>query len=455
MPFVAVDPATGKQTTEVPFKSSAQTELKVASAHAAYLDWRLLSVEERVRPLAEMGRLLRERKDAFGTLMTSEMGKPISQATAEAEKCAWVCDYYAEQAPSLLRTVNAPTDGSSSYWTYRPLGIVLGIMPWNFPFWQVIRFGAPALTAGNAALLKHAPSVPACAAALEELFNDAGYPEGLFANLFIDLEATGDLIDDPRVRAVSLTGSVRAGKAVAARAGAAIKPCVLELGGSDPSLILADADLDAAAKSCAMGRLINTGQSCVAAKRFVVVESVREAFEEKLVQAMSEWSIGDPSDPQTDVGPMAREDLRDALHDQVSRSVEAGARLLIGGRVPNRPGAWYPTTVLSDVREGMAAYSEELFGPVATIISAADTTDAIEIANGTAFGLGASVYTGDVQRGEQIAAELLDAGSCFVNGIVKSDPRLPFGGTKDSGYGRELSPIGILEFTNAKTVWVK
>lgn len=455
MPFVAIDPANGKQIAEVPFDSATEVSAKVATAHATYLKWRLLPVEERVRPLIDMARLLRERKDYFGALMTREMGKPISQAVGEAEKCAWVCDYYAEQAPHLLRAVDAPTDGSLSYWTYRPLGIVLGIMPWNFPFWQVIRFGAPALTAGNAALLKHAPSVPACASALEELFNDAGYPEGLFANLFIDLDVTGDLIDDPRVRAVSLTGSVRAGKAVAARAGAAIKPCVLELGGSDPSLILADADLDAAAKSCAMGRLINTGQSCVAAKRFVVVESVRKAFEEKLVRAMSAWALGDPSDPETAVGPMAREDLRDALHDQVLRSVAAGARLLMGGNIPVRPGAWYPTTVLSGVREGMAAYNEELFGPVATIISAEDTTEAIEIANDTAFGLGASVYTGDAQRGEQIAAELLDAGGCFVNGIVKSDPRLPFGGTKESGYGRELSPIGILEFTNAKTVWVK
>ena len=455
MPFVAIDPANGKQIAEVAFDSATGVSTKVATAHAAYLRWRLLPVKERVTPLIEMARLLRERKDYFGTLMTREMGKPISQAIAEAEKCAWVCDYYVEQAPDLLRAIEAPTDGSASYWTYRPLGIVLGIMPWNFPFWQVIRFGAPALTAGNAALLKHAPSVPACAAALEELFNDAGYPKGLFTNLFVDLDVTGDLIDDPRVRAVSLTGSVRAGKTVAARAGAAIKPCVLELGGSDPSLILADADLDAAAKSCAMGRLINTGQSCVAAKRFVVVESVREAFEEKLIRAMSAWAVGDPSDPETAVGPMARVDLRDALHDQVLRSVAAGARLLMGGNIPARPGAWYPTTILSGVQEGMAAYNEELFGPVATIISAEDTTEAIEIANDTAFGLGASVYTGDAQRGEQIAAELLDAGGCFVNGIVKSDPRLPFGGTKESGYGRELSPIGILEFTNAKTVWVK
>jgi succinate-semialdehyde dehydrogenase/glutarate-semialdehyde dehydrogenase len=328
-------------------------------------------------------------------------------------------------------------------------------MPWNFPFWQVIRFAAPTLTAGNATILKHAPSVPGCALALETLFTDAGYPPGLFTNLFIDVETTGALIDDSRVRAVSLTGSVRAGRSVAARAGAAIKKCVLELGGSDPSLILADADLDAAAVSCAMGRLINNGQSCVAAKRFVVVESVREAFEERLLAAMDVWTFGDPSDPDTGVGPMAREDLRDTLHDQVQRSIDAGARLVVGGTVPDRAGSWYPPTVLADVRAGMAAYTEELFGPVATILPAVDEADAIRIANDTTFGLGASVYTEDATRGERIAAELLDAGNCFVNGIVKSDPRLPFGGTKESGYGRELSPLGILEFTNVKTVWVK
>jgi succinate-semialdehyde dehydrogenase/glutarate-semialdehyde dehydrogenase len=328
-------------------------------------------------------------------------------------------------------------------------------MPWNFPFWQVVRFAVPTLTAGNAALLKHAPSVPGCADALEKLFHEAGFPRDLFRSVYIDTDAAGDLIDNPLVRGVSLTGSVRAGKSVAARAGAAIKKCVLELGGSDPSLILADADLDAAVSSCVFGRLLNTGQSCIAAKRFVVVDEIRGAFEKKLLAHMSAAVMGDPMDENSVIGPMARVDLRDALHDQVVRSVEAGAKLRLGGEVPERPGAWYPPTVLTDVGPGMAAYDEEIFGPVASVIPVKDTAEAVRVANDTRFGLGASVYTGDDRLGERIAAELLEAGNCFVNGIVKSDPHLPFGGVKESGFGRELSPLGILEFTNAKTVWVK
>lgn len=455
MEFVSIDPAHGTENARFDLHGPDAVESALAAAHDAHLAWRFTPMRERADRLRAVGALLRERKEEFGALMTAEMGKPITQAVAEADKCAWVCDYYADHGEALLAPVDAPTDGSRSYWTYRPLGIVLGIMPWNFPFWQVIRFATPAMTAGNAVLLKHAPSVPQCALALQSLFRDAGYPSGLFANLFVDVDATGDLIDDPRVRAVSLTGSVRAGRSVAARAGSAIKKCVLELGGSDPSVVLADADLDAAAASCAMGRLINTGQSCVAAKRFIVVEEVREAFEEKVGAAMAAWVVGDPADPETGVGPMARTDLRDALHDQVVRSVEGGARLVTGGEVPDRPGAWYPPTILADVRPGMAAYEEELFGPVASILPVADEDEAIRVANDTSFGLGASIYTADSAKGERIAAELLDAGNCFVNGIVKSDPRLPFGGTKESGYGRELSPLGILEFTNAKTVWVK
>jgi len=455
MSFISLNPATGQQIARYPCATPPEVETRLQSAHEAHLQWRSVPIGERSARLKEVATLLRARKEEYGELMTLEMGKPITQATGEIEKCAWVCEYYAETAASTLASVPAETDATTSYWTYRPLGVVLGIMPWNFPFWQVIRFAAPAITAGNAVVLKHAPSVPGCATQLAELFADAGYPDDLFVNLMLDVEATGDLIADARIRAVSLTGSVRAGRSVGARAGAAIKKCVLELGGSDPSLILADADLDAAAASCAMGRFLNSGQSCVAAKRFVVVESVADAFEAKLLEAMEDWPLGDPLDPDTGIGPMARVDLRDTLHDQVERSVAAGARLVTGGAVPDKPGAWYPPTVLADVGAGMAAYDEELFGPVASILSVADEAEAIRVANDTSFGLGASIYTADTERGERIAAELLDAGNCFVNGVVKSDPRLPFGGTKDSGYGRELSPLGILEFTNAKTVWVK
>ena len=455
MTFAAVNPATGETIATYPETPADEVRRIVERAHEAHSGWRDQPVAARAARLTVLGSLLGERANDFARLMTAEMGKPLKQAIGEVSKCVTVCDYYAENAERFLASVAAPTDASTSYWVPRPLGVVLGIMPWNFPFWQVVRFAAPTLTAGNATLLKHAPCVPGCAEALETLFGDAGYPEGLFANLFTDIESTGDVIDHDLVRAVSLTGSVRAGRTVAARAGAAIKKCVLELGGSDPSLVLEDADLDAAVASCALGRLMNAGQSCVAAKRFVVVDAVREAFEQKLIARLEAATMADPTDPGTELGPLARVDLRDALHDQVQRSVASGARLVMGGSVPERPGAWYPATLLADVRPGTAAYDEELFGPVASILPVADEAEAIRVANDTVYGLGASVYTHDVTRGEHIAAELLEAGNCFVNGIVKSDPRLPFGGTKQSGYGRELSPLGILEFTNTKTVWVK
>jgi succinate-semialdehyde dehydrogenase/glutarate-semialdehyde dehydrogenase len=450
-----MDPATGDVLATHDFIDADAAIAAADRAHQAHLAWRDTSFAHRRECLEILGGLLRERKDEYGALMTREMGKPLAQAVAEAEKCALAADYYAENAEAFLAPVHARTDATRSYWMYRPLGVVLGIMPWNFPFWQVVRFATPALAAGNAVVLKHAPSVPGCALALERLYRDAGFPAGLFQSLFIDTETTGLLIDHPTVKAVSLTGSVRAGRAVAARAGAALKKCVLELGGSDPSVVLADADLDATVSACVYGRLLNTGQSCIAAKRFVVVKDVLEPFTRKLVQHMAAAPMGDPRDPDTILGPMARPDLRDELHRQVEQSVAAGATLALGGVVPARPGAWYPATVLTDVRPDMPAYDEELFGPVASVIAAGDAADAIRIANDTRFGLGASVYTGDSALGERIASELLEAGNCFVNGIVKSDPRLPFGGIKESGYGRELSPLGILEFTNVKTVWVK
>ena len=455
MTFVATNPTTGDAIASYPMMSKEGVHEIILAAQEAQLIWSKSEIPERTEILAGLGSILRKRKEEFGDLMTLEMGKPIQQSISESEKCAWVCDYYAEHAEHFLAPVPAPTDATISYWTHRPLGIVLGIMPWNFPFWQVVRFAVPALTAGNAVLLKHSPSVPGCAEILAHIFAEAGYPDGLFTNLAINLETTGEVIDHPLVRAISLTGSVQAGRSVASRAGAAIKKCVLELGGSDPSVILADANIDAAVASCRLARTINSGQSCVAAKRFVVVEPVREEFEAKLVSAMEATVMGDPLNPASDIGPLAREDLRDTLHNQVQRSVNDGALLLTGGEPPDEPGWWYPPTVLTNVGPGMAAYEEELFGPVASILPVSNEEEAIRVANDTAYGLGASVYTEDSARGEKIAAELIDAGNCFVNGIVKSDPRLPFGGTKDSGYGRELSPLGILEFTYPKTIWVK
>ncbi len=455
MTFVATNPTTGDAIASYPMMSKEGVHEIILAAQEAQLIWSKSEIPERTEILADLGSILRKRKEEFGELMTLEMGKPIQQSISESEKCAWVCDYYAEHAEHFLAPVPAPTDATISYWTHRPLGIVLGIMPWNFPFWQVVRFAVPALTAGNAVLLKHSPSVPGCAEILAHIFAEAGYPDGLFTNLAINLETTGEVIDHPLVRAISLTGSVQAGRSVASRAGAAIKKCVLELGGSDPSVILADANIDAAVASCRLARTINSGQSCVAAKRFVVVEPVREEFEAKLVSAMEATVMGDPLNPASDIGPLAREDLRDTLHNQVQRSVNDGALLLTGGEPPDEPGWWYPPTVLTNVGPGMAAYEEELFGPVASILPVSNEEEAIRVANDTAYGLGASVYTEDSARGEKIAAELIDAGNCFVNGIVKSDPRLPFGGTKDSGYGRELSPLGILEFTYPKTIWVK
>jgi succinate-semialdehyde dehydrogenase/glutarate-semialdehyde dehydrogenase len=455
MTFVATNPTTGDTIASYPMMSEEGVNEIILAAQEAHLIWSKCKIPKRTEMLTVLGSILRKRKEEFGRLMTLEMGKPIQQSISESEKCAWVCDYYAEHAEHFLAPVPAPTDATISYWTHRPLGIVLGIMPWNFPFWQVVRFAVPALTAGNAVLLKHSPSVPGCAEILAHIFAEAGYPDGLFTNLVINLETTGEVIDHPLVRAISLTGSVQAGRSVASRAGAAIKKCVLELGGSDPSVILADADIDDAVACCTLARTINSGQSCVAAKRFVVVEPVREEFEAKLVTAMAATVMGDPLNPASDIGPLAREDLRDTLHNQVQRSVNDGALLLTGGEPPDEPGWWYPPTVLTNVGPGMAAYEEELFGPVASILPVCSEEEAIRVANDTAYGLGASVYTEDSARGERIAAELIDAGNCFVNGIVKSDPRLPFGGTKDSGYGRELSPLGILEFTYPKTIWVK
>ena len=402
-----------------------------------------------------LGQRLRDRQIHWAELMTQEMGKPFREATAEIEKCAWACDFYADHGPAFLADEHVETEATRSYVTYRPLGVLLAIMPWNFPFWQAIRAAVPALIAGNAVVLKHAPSVPGCALGLKELFVSAGVPDDVFVNLFIDVDATGDLIADRRIHAVTLTGSTRAGRAVAAAAGAALKPCVLELGGSDPFVVLGDADVEAAVDACVTSRLINSGQSCIAAKRFIVERGIADAFTEAVVGRMGAVRVGDPMAEMTDVGPLAREDLRDKLHLQVKTSMEVGARCLVGGKVPDNPGWYYPATVLTDLTPGMPAWSEELFGPVASIIPVESEEEALRVANDTEYGLGAAVFTSDAGRGEAIARHELQAGAAFVNSYTRSDPRLPFGGVKASGYGRELGEHGIRAFTNAKTVVVE
>jgi len=387
--------------------------------------------------------------------MALEMGKPIKDGISEVNKCAWVCDYYAENAKNFLQDEVIETDASKSYVSYQPLGIILAIMPWNFPFWQVFRFAAPGLMAGNVGLLKHASNVFGCALAIEDVFKRAGFPKNTFRSLLVGSSLVNKIIDHPHIKAVTLTGSVPAGKSVARKAGSVLKKTVLELGGSDPYLILEDADLEKAAQICALSRLINSGQSCIAAKRFIVVEQIRDQFEELLIKEMKSYKMGDPLDETTQIGPQARFDLRDALHDQVTKSIEKGAKCILGGIIPNDTGAFYPPTLLTDVKTGMPAYEEELFGPVGSIIIAKSEEEAIKVANDSIFGLGASVFTQNVEKGNKIAREEIQAGCCFVNTYVRSDPRLPFGGIKESGYGRELSSHGIKEFVNIKTIYLK
>jgi succinate-semialdehyde dehydrogenase/glutarate-semialdehyde dehydrogenase len=451
----SIDPATGTMVREYEEADAAKVASALELADRAAAGWRSRTFAERSPVIRRAAALLRERAPQYAALMASEMGKPLAQGRAECEKCATACDHFAENAARFLAQEPFSTDASRSYVTFNPLGVVLAVMPWNFPFWQVFRFAAPTLMAGNAGVLKHASNVCGCALAIEALLREAGLPEGVFSALLVGPSAVAGLIASPHISAVTLTGSTAAGRSVAEAAGRALKKSVLELGGSDPYIVLEDADLDLAAETCAAARLVNSGQSCIAAKRFIPVEAIRAQFTERFVERMRRARFGDPRDPASDIGPLARHDLRDQLHAQVRGSMDRGARLLLGGKVPPGPGAFYPPTVLEGVRAGMPAHDEELFGPVAAIIPARDEADAIRIANHSSFGLGAAVFTRDAARGERIAAEELAAGSCFVNAQVHSDPRLPFGGIKESGYGRELAAYGIKEFVNVKTVYVK
>ena len=454
MTITSINPATDETTRTYDEMPPAEVDRAIEAAHAAFREWRGTSFAERAERLRAAARLLRERRQAYAELMTREMGKVLAGGLSEVDKCAWVCDFYAEQAAAFLAPEPVATDASRSFVAFEPLGVVLAVMPWNFPFWQVFRFAAPALMAGNAGVLKHASNVPGCALAIEEVLRDAGLPAGLFRALLVPSRDVARAIEHPRVVAVTLTGSTPAGREVAGKAGSLIKKTVLELGGSDPYLILEDADLDRAVATCVESRLINSGQSCIAAKRFVIPRRLADDIERRFVAAMRAKVVGDPMREGTHVGPLARRDLRDQLHAQVEASRRAGARCLLGGEIPEGPGAFYPPTVLAGVGPGMPAYDEELFGPVAALIAVDSEEEAIRVANDSIFGLGAAVFTRDSRRGEAVACRL-EAGSCFVNDLVRSDPRLPFGGIKQSGYGRELGPFGIREFVNVKTVYVK
>ena len=455
MAIQAINPTTGEKTHLYEEATAGEIEQTLQSADRAFEEWRKTNFSKRAMLLKAAGKSLRDNAEEHVRLMALEMGKPVSQGRDEVEKCAWTCGYFVENAERFLAPEPAETDATKSFVAFKPLGVVLAVMPWNFPFWQVFRAAAPALMAGNAMVLKHASNVPGCALAIAKIFRDAGFPAGLFGNLLLGKERADSLVDHPLIKAATLTGSVAAGRAIASRAGKALKKTVLELGGSDPYIVLEDTDLEAAAKTCVAARLVNGGQSCIAAKRFIVHKAVREKFEALFIEGMKQQKSGDPLDESVTIGPMAREDLRRELHDQVERSIAQGAKLLLGGTMPEGKGFFYPPTVLTGVRKGMPAFEEETFGPVAAIVEASDEAEAIRMANDSVFGLGAAVFTRDIARGERIATEELQAGACFVNAAVKSDARLPFGGIKESGYGRELSAFGIREFVNVKAVYIK
>lgn len=451
--MISVNPATETQIREYPELSDGDLTAALEQSARAFMAWRKTPFAERAKRMHRAAELLRDDQDRLGLLMTEEMGKPITQAEAEVEKCAWVCDFYADNAERFLSPQPVETDASKSFVRFDPLGPVLAIMPWNFPLWQVFRFAAPAIMAGNVGLLKHASNVLGCALAIQELFVSAEFPPDVFRTLLIPTKATAGVIQHPAVRAVTLTGSEQAGQAVAEEAGRNLKKTVLELGGSDPFIVLADADVDGAARLGVKARMLNSGQSCIAAKRFIVEESVADRFIHVFHEQMRQLQVGDPQDRATDVGPLAREDLLGDLHNQVTRSVEAGAKLRLGGERLDMKGYFYAPTLLTDVEPGMPAFDEETFGPVAAVIRAKDREHAIELANQSSYGLGASISTGDPAAAEQLAAQI-EAGCVFINEMVKSDPRVPFGGIKRSGYGRELAEFGIREFVNPKTVWI-
>ncbi|MBV8726472.1 MAG: NAD-dependent succinate-semialdehyde dehydrogenase [Candidatus Eremiobacteraeota bacterium] len=448
-----IDPSTGEALERFEYTAPADVEAKLARAAAFQREWRAYSFADRAEVLRATARTLRSRNEEFARTATREMGKPITQAIAEIEKCAWCCDFYADNAARFLGDENVATNASRSFVAFRPLGLILAVMPWNFPFWQVFRAAAPALMAGNVMLLKHASNVSRCALQIEQVFEEGGAPHGLFTTLLLHSDRVADLLADERVAAATLTGSEGAGISIASAAGRNLKKTVLELGGSDPFIVFADAELSAAVDAAVRSRFQNAGQSCIAAKRFIVEEPIYDRFVSAFADAARSQKVGDPIDRATQLGPLAREDLRDALHRQVEDSVKQGARIVTGGKAVDRPGFFYEPTVLADVKDDVPVFTEETFGPAAAVTKAHDAEDAIKLANDSSFGLGATIWSRDIERATELAAQV-ESGSVFINGMMASDPRLPFGGVKRSGYGRELSHHGIHEFVNIQTVWV-
>jgi len=434
--------------------SQSEVDSIIDAAETTYLEWRDTELSFRLSCLEEISILLKERSKQYGVLMADEMGKPLSQGILEVEKCAWLCDYYAQNASGFLKPKNIDTDNFKSFITFQPIGLILGIMPWNFPFWQVFRFAIPSLTAGNGAILKHASNVQGCASAIQSCFLDAGYYENIFRNLCIPGNQVNSVIENPKIAAVTLTGSTPAGKAVAKKAGECLKKTVLELGGSDPYLIFDDAQIDMAVDACIAGRILNAGQSCIAAKRLIVTKRNVVEFTDKLKNRLALKIMGDPLD-NVDIGPMVSLSAREEVNALVQRSIKEGAELILGGEIPDNEGSFYPITILTEVKPGMPAFDAEIFGPVFSVITAENEDDAVMLANKSEFGLGSAIFTSDIKKGEKIAKEKMQSGACFVNDFVKSDPRLPFGGIKMSGYGRELSNYGMMEFVNIKTVVIK
>ncbi len=452
----SINPANSEVIAEYPEYTAEQVNTIITCVNSSFKSWRKTALHERMDCIKRLSSKLEEKKELLAGIITSEMGKNIMESRAEVEKCVWLCNYYFDNAEDFLKIKPIKSNASESYISFQPLGVILAIMPWNFPFWQVFRCAIPTLLVGNTMVLKHASNVSGCALAIEELFRDAEFPEDVLRTVLVSGKKVESIIAHKRIVAVTLTGSEKAGRSVAQSAGSHLKKCVLELGGSDPYVILDDADLDIAVQACVKGRLLNAGQSCIGAKRFIATPKIYDRLESMFVAEMKKARIGNPFDENNKLGPLAREDIREELIAQVNESLKIGAQLLCGGQVNyDNKGFYYPATVLSKVKPGMPAYNQEMFGPVAALIKARDEADAIRIANDTNFGLGAAVFTSDIEKGKYLAEFELEAGCCFVNDFVKSDPRLPFGGIKESGYGRELSIYGAHEFANIKTVYIK